>query len=194
MKALTLTQPYASLVAILAKGIETRSWGTRYRGTLAIHAAKRFPPEARDLLGRDPFRSVLREAIADGRLTLVDGELPVGAIVAVARLVHVQRFGADAYGRVRLAARRGSLARYEHCFGGFNEGRYGFHLAEVRRLRTAVPCRGALGLWDVPAALEVALAEAGTETGRTGLRPRPSPDLPETTTAPEGAERTVEAD
>jgi hypothetical protein len=40
MKALTLHQPWASLVAVGAKTIETRSWSTRYRGPLAIHAAK----------------------------------------------------------------------------------------------------------------------------------------------------------
>lgn len=40
MKAITLTQPWATLVAIGAKRIETRSWATRYRGPLAIHAAK----------------------------------------------------------------------------------------------------------------------------------------------------------
>jgi hypothetical protein len=38
MKGLTLTQPWATLVAIGAKRIETRSWPTRYRGLLAIHA------------------------------------------------------------------------------------------------------------------------------------------------------------
>jgi hypothetical protein len=31
MKALTLTQPWASLVAFKAKRIETRSWSTNYR-------------------------------------------------------------------------------------------------------------------------------------------------------------------
>ncbi len=39
MKAITLWQPWASLIAIGAKKIETRSWATKYRGPLAIHAA-----------------------------------------------------------------------------------------------------------------------------------------------------------
>lgn len=39
MKAITLWQPWASLVATGAKIIETRSWGTRHRGPIAIHAA-----------------------------------------------------------------------------------------------------------------------------------------------------------
>ena len=43
MKAITLTQPWATLVAIGAKRIETRSWRTFYRGPLAIHAGKTLP-------------------------------------------------------------------------------------------------------------------------------------------------------
>jgi hypothetical protein len=38
MKALSLWQPWATLVSIGAKRIETRSWPTKYRGPLAIHA------------------------------------------------------------------------------------------------------------------------------------------------------------
>ena len=38
MKALTLWQPWASLVGP-AKTIETRGWYTNYRGPIAIHAA-----------------------------------------------------------------------------------------------------------------------------------------------------------
>lgn len=41
MKALTLCQPWASLIAWGEKQYETRSWSTDYRGLLAIHASKR---------------------------------------------------------------------------------------------------------------------------------------------------------
>ena len=43
MKALSLTQPWATLVVIGAKRIETRSWHTSYVGPLLIHAAKAIP-------------------------------------------------------------------------------------------------------------------------------------------------------
>jgi hypothetical protein len=43
VKALTLWQPWASLIALERKLVETRSWSTSYRGPLAIHAAKRRP-------------------------------------------------------------------------------------------------------------------------------------------------------
>lgn len=40
MKALTIRQPWASLIAEGVKTIETRSWSTKYRGPIAIHAGK----------------------------------------------------------------------------------------------------------------------------------------------------------
>ena len=39
MRALSLRQPWASLIADGRKTIETRTWRTRYRGPLAIHAS-----------------------------------------------------------------------------------------------------------------------------------------------------------
>jgi hypothetical protein len=88
MKALTLTQPWASLVAIGAKRIETRSWSTKYRGPIAIHAAKDMPRSARLFAYRDPAGQVLNEG---GILLGGDcKELPRGAIVAVARLYRRQ--------------------------------------------------------------------------------------------------------
>jgi hypothetical protein len=40
MKALTILEPWASIIACGAKQIETRSWSTKYRGSIAIHAGK----------------------------------------------------------------------------------------------------------------------------------------------------------
>ncbi len=43
MKALTIRQPWASLIAHGVKTIETRSWKTSYRGPIAIHAGAKRP-------------------------------------------------------------------------------------------------------------------------------------------------------
>ncbi len=40
MKALTICQPYASLIMAGLKRIENRTWATGYRGPLAIHAGR----------------------------------------------------------------------------------------------------------------------------------------------------------
>lgn len=55
MKALTIRQPWASLIAAGVKTIETRSWSTRYRGPLAIHAGRRWDVGwSRHALWHDP--------------------------------------------------------------------------------------------------------------------------------------------
>lgn len=40
VRALTIRQPWASLIAHADKRVESRTWSTGWRGTLLIHAAK----------------------------------------------------------------------------------------------------------------------------------------------------------
>ena len=42
MRKLTIRQPWASLIICGEKDVENRTWTTRYRGELAIHAGHRF--------------------------------------------------------------------------------------------------------------------------------------------------------
>src|SRR5690242_16834836 len=60
MKAITLLQPWASLVVLGEKTLETRSWATRHRGPLLIHAGRSLPEENRLLCGKKPFATLLR--------------------------------------------------------------------------------------------------------------------------------------
>ncbi len=150
MKALTLTQPWATLVAIGAKRLETRSWTTTYRGPLAIHAAKTFPTWARGLcvpgpgFARSPFYDALRAAGVRGpvrdRRRCSTGDLPLGKIIAVCRLVDVRRITSpEALGC--------PLGPDEFAFGDFTPGRYAWLLDQVTPLDPPVPARGAQGLW-----------------------------------------------
>lgn len=52
MKALTIWQPWASLLVSGQKKYETRSWATAYRGPIAIHAAMRPVRRTIDALAR----------------------------------------------------------------------------------------------------------------------------------------------
>lgn len=152
MKALTLTQPYATLVAIGAKRIETRSWSTHYRGPLAIHAAKGFPRDCRELCASQPF---LRELTRAG---VSMPELPRGAILAVARLAFVM--STDHH----TLDPRWPLTDKERAFGDYDEGRYAWLLADVARLVEPIPCRGMLGLWTLDEELERRVFQAEKET------------------------------
>lgn len=53
MKTLTLIQPWASLIIDGKKTIETRSWPTKHRGALAIHAGKKVDKHACVAFGYD---------------------------------------------------------------------------------------------------------------------------------------------
>lgn len=50
MKALSLMQPWAGLLVLGSKEVETRSWNTKHRGVVAIHASAKIPKEGYDLL------------------------------------------------------------------------------------------------------------------------------------------------
>ena len=147
-----MTQPWATLVAVGENSIETRSWGTRYRGPLVIHSAKGFPREARELWRRQPYRKVLAQ---NGYRDASD--LPLGAVIAVADLEDVIKFSRTSLKDARTRAARGELPPHEADFGDFSAGRYGWVLKNVRRLKEPIPARGMLGLWEVPPSLEAAI-------------------------------------
>ena len=151
-----MTQPWASLVAIGENTIETRSWSTRYRGRLAIHAAKGFPADARALCQRQSYRAVL---VRHGYASADD--LPLGCVIAVAILEDVLAFDRSSLRGVRERARRGELPEHEADFGDFSPGRFGFVLRDVRRLAVPVPARGMLGLWTLPKGVEALVAAGG---------------------------------
>lgn len=144
MKALSLTQPWATLIAIGAKRVETRSWSTNYRGTIAIHASKGMPRWAREFAYADPAGSALN--IAGIRLGGDCRALPRGAIIAVARLTGIAP-------TVDFVAMSQGLLRHEIDFGDYGPDRFGWVLTDVVALREPVPCKGMLGLWTVPPAV-----------------------------------------
>lgn len=143
MKALTLSQPWATLVAIGAKTIETRGWTTSYRGPLAIHAGKSVAREYSALVFNNrTFMDPLRAAGFLTNAAIPMRDLPLGAVVAVCQLVHV--FPTDHHAIEALCRERPR----EKLFGHFALGRHAFVLTEIRMLPKPVPARGALNLWD----------------------------------------------
>ncbi len=80
IRALTWRQPYASLMLSPFNKIETRKWSTKYRGLVAIHAAKTLwsPNKIKEVSGSQYER--LMNTI--GKMAL-----PTGKIIAVGYLV-----------------------------------------------------------------------------------------------------------
>jgi hypothetical protein len=132
VKGLTLTQPWASLVALGHKRVETRSWRTDYRGPVLIHAAKGFPREA---------QAFASEEVALGRLPR---SLPFSAVVAVVELVAIQRTEEAVL----------AISGLERRLGDYTPGRWAWSLANVQPLAVPVPAAGKLGLWTAWPELE----------------------------------------
>jgi len=149
VKAISLLQPWASLVASGEKQIETRSWVTSYRGVLAIAASKGFNTDDRELCEEWPFDEALQKA---GFVSWRD--LPRGGVVAICTLATcrpTERGMINLRGwehwQDRFVAGPGPFEVY---FGDYSDGRYGWLLADIKPLLQPIPCKGALGLWDVP--------------------------------------------
>lgn len=136
MKVISLWQPWASLIAAGAKTWETRSWPTRYRGALAIHATKSVNRQVLDFLESQDSQA-LREAMIDRGLYL--DALPLGCIVAVCRLTDC------------IECVAGEPApKGQEALGDFSPGRFAWKLEAVKSLMTPVPFTGSQGLKDAP--------------------------------------------
>lgn len=151
MKVLTLTQPWASLVVIGAKKIETRSWKTGYRGALAIHAAKGYPKWAQDFVREEMPLKELSAFYACPEQTL-----PTGVIVGTCFLYDCREMVdadnnslLDHEGYLNIGDNP-ALSIMEREFGDYSEGRFAFMLRNIQMLKKPIPAKGALGLWDFP--------------------------------------------
>lgn len=130
MKAISVRQPWASLIALGAKRFETRNWTTDYRGPIAIHASKKIGDDALAWLDRSiPAKRVLASELG----------LPTGVIVAIANLTDI----IESTGVVPVGG-----SQHEIEFGDFTAGRFLWKLSGVRRVHFTKIVSGSLGLWD----------------------------------------------
>jgi hypothetical protein len=154
LMALTITQPWATLIAIGAKRYETRSWKRPYRGPLAIHAAKGlsgldeiFDRRAKEedlaeLISHEPFASVLAAA----GITRAD-LLPRASIVCLSNL---ERICKTEDIRDLLEGLDDDRAYQDLEFGNYGDGRAAWRLVDVARCEMPIEAKGGQGLWRVP--------------------------------------------
>ena len=135
MRALSLYQPWASLIVYGHKRIETRSWSTTYRGTLLIHASKnkRWMPD---------FPRLLHDAGIPDAMT--DLPTPCGAVLGSVEVVDCLK--SEEFSE-------SDVGTQERLLGDYRPGRYGWVLRQPVVFTTPVYCAGHLGLWEVPAAM-----------------------------------------
>jgi len=169
MKALTVRQPYATLIARGVKTIETRSWRTNYRGRLAIHAGKSLTYIDGDAFGDWYIDTDNSDRARLHHCRIMSGPdsghiLPLGAVVATANLVacvpmvgrcsdlvpHVCRSGSGLLRHTALAAPESGETEWDITdqlpYGDYAPGRWAWILGDIE------PCgpfwiKGKQGLW-----------------------------------------------
>ena len=157
MRALTVIEPFATLIATGVKRVENRTWPTAYRGPLAIHAGK-----ARRYGGERV------EDLAAG-FGIDPALLTFGAVVAVAELIDCVRLDGPTVPR-SVAIRHPWLQEHSHA-----EGPECWVLANVRRLSVPIVVNGARGLWDWTPPGPLAFGEP--QRGTAARVPEGQPDL-----------------
>lgn len=169
MKIITLWQPWATLIALGIKKFETRSWSTRYRGKLAIHAAK-----------RKVNKNALEKIAFDlsGQLDYLDiqsNDYPQGVIIAVCEVISCS-FMVDRetlyqlYNKVKINERDANsypltylvqhaqkkdciwideVSIVEKSVGDWRPGRYAWQLDRVQQLDKMISYKGGQGLREL---------------------------------------------
>jgi hypothetical protein len=122
MNALSFRQPWAELVLQGRKALDLRTYGSAYRGPLAIHASKTIEKER------------CREFDLNPEM------LPTGAVVGIVQLVDVRPLNEAEYNE----------RREEHLAGrSYRETLHGWQLADPQRLPEPIPVRGRPRIFNV---------------------------------------------
>ncbi len=125
MKAITIRQPWATLIMQGVKRYEFRSWKTNYRGEVLIHAGKGIDKEAVERLAK----------------YLPEGELPLGKIlgkVTITDCVPMSEEFAD------MLSKENNDIYTTHSFSR----NYGFKLDNVKVFEEPIDAKGQLGFWN----------------------------------------------
>ena len=126
MKAVTIWQPYAVAIRLGLKHYETRSWSTKYRGPIVIHAAQKQPTN--------------REKELIEKYKISDADLAFGVPIVICELEDcipiTEKFIKQQY-------------KTELDFGDWQIGRFAWKLKIVKVLVKQKNIRGQQGLWNI---------------------------------------------
>ena len=156
MKALTIHQPWASLIMAGVKKYETRPMRMNYRGPLAIHAALKPFEQVFDSWGH--VTEAVRKEETIMRLLQTDNlrDLPKGVVLGTVEVVDCGRItlpfeppappyiwndDLDCY-------RRTIIGEDERALGNWHDGSYAIKLANPVLFPEPIPARGQQGLWN----------------------------------------------
>lgn len=122
MKALTVKQPWASLIVDGIKDIENRTWPTKFRGRILIHAGAKPDKEPYML-----FNDEQLEEIDDCVMDVIESYENTGAIIGSVEIVDCVQ---------------------NHISIWAEKGVYNWVLANPIKFTQPIPAKGKLSLWE----------------------------------------------
>ena len=123
MKVLTIKQPWASLIIQGYKRFEFRSWQTKYRGELLIHAGKGIDKEAVKRLEK-----------------YIPEDMPLGKIIGKVKLVDCIKMSPE-FKEILLKENKDI-----YTDSSFKEN-YGWKLTDIQKFAEPIEAKGHLSLW-----------------------------------------------
>lgn len=147
MKVISLMQPWATLVVIGAKKIETRSWNTKHRGEILIHASKKMTRAQRVLADSVPFIDAFdHEDVDELHLGCIIGKVEIVETVPSEILNERLNEKANIFNSGFLFPNKPQM---ELAFGDYSPGRYGWLLSNAVYFDSHhYQVNGSRGLWD----------------------------------------------
>lgn len=129
MKVISLLEPWASLIKEKVKYIETRSWQTKYRGELYIHASMRKLTKNNVIEYKEQIN------------LLMDTDFKYGYIIAKCNLVDCKLMTEELIEEVKQN-------NQEYICGEYKVGRYAWILRDIETLEEPIKAKGKLGIWN----------------------------------------------
>lgn len=132
IKAVTIWEPWATLIMAGVKQFETRHWRHGYRGPLVIHASLRWRDDQRTIVTWHPYRELLAALDWTPEQTL-------GCCLGIVDLVKIWP---TTNGELQA-----TLSDQERKLGDFRPQRFAWQFTNPRRFEKPVAAKGAQSLW-----------------------------------------------
>ena len=125
MKVLSIKEPFATLIKDGVKIYETRSWNTKYRGEIYIHASMTLSKSENASKARKYLKSDINPGYIICRCELVNS-IPMSP--EFIKYIHENT--------------------NEEDFGLYSEGRYAWEMKLLDVLEIPIKAKGKLGIWE----------------------------------------------
>lgn len=153
MKTITIKQPWASLICQGIKDIENRTWATKFRGRVLVHAAAKSWRWSQVLSYiSDEMAWALHKNGASKKWL---DSLETGAIIGSVEIVDCVINHASIWAEKSKQAQMGKLVIQQE------KTTYNWVLANPIRFPKPIPIKGRLGFWDYPNILSKPEEEGG---------------------------------